>query len=168
MTRKDFALWEGCVTAEKEIVGASLSIYEGQLHWHKTLRRGAWCDSRPELYAGLWVSADVEEKLLGPSNIQVRLPGVAFCTFIRAESGAPLHVLNGYTGFTGEPLLVARVGGSSPMDLWFLFLVREDVRRTRPKAWRVRKHLESGLSAPFDHILTESRRGTMEWSAQWM
>lgn len=154
-----YALWEGRVSGGEELVGLAVTVYDDTLHWQKTTRRGAWSDAGPGLYVGLWMSEDARGSLSGRTNVQLRLPGAVYATYVRTSPGAPLSVAGSYVGRTGELMKLVSVGGERPAAFGVLFLCRRDVEVVRKGSWRLRPRLRGGLQRPFDVILPGARRG---------
>jgi hypothetical protein len=152
-----YGLWEGRVQAEEEIVGLALALLGGRLFWHKTLRRGAWADDNPRLYVGFWISTRVGATVIGPQNVQLRLPGVAPAYLVRASSEAPFRIVESWSGETGNLVELVSIGGDAPLALGALFLARGDVKNARKGFWRVRPEIAEGVPGPVQAILKGPR-----------
>ena len=156
--------WKGVVRTDADIVGVSLTLQGGVIHWAKSqqLPLGASIVGEPVggFPIAFWIGRALQEESAAPTNLALYLRGAVRSTMVGEVSSATRFDIDRETqGRTGEALRLVRLGTTPVTECGFLFLTRSDVRTNRKGQWRLSPSMSRGLSGTLAQVLSGGRVG---------
>jgi hypothetical protein len=156
--------WKGVVQCDIDLVGVTLALQGGVVHWSKSrqLPAGAFVVGEPMtgFPVAFWIGRALEDEAPGRTNLALYLRGAVRATMVgEVSSATPFEIMESAEGTTGEAICVVRLGTTPPTECGFLFLARSDVRTSRKGLWRVRPTLAGELTGVIGSILGDGRSG---------